>query len=307
MKEIAILGTTASGKSALAVEIAKKHDANILSLDSLSIYKEVDIVSAKPTPKERQGIKHFGIDVMKIDDYFSAATFFDLYKEAKELSQKERKHLIITGGTSFYLKSMIDGLSPKVNISCTTKDKVNQRLKNLTKAYEFLMKKDPLYAKKLSKNDNYRIRKWYEIYYENDMNASEFFRLNKRVPIINDITVFEIQIDKNSLKERIKKRTKNMIDSGLIEEVFYLETKYTRLPNPMKAIGIKETLDYLDGKIDLNTLSERINTHTLQLAKRQNSFNASQFPQKIKLLKDDLINKIGNYFNQDINSGKIKL
>ncbi len=297
MKEIAILGTTASGKSALAIELAKKYNANILSLDSLSIYNEVDIASAKPTVKERQGVKHFGIDVLNINDYFSAATFFDIYKQAKDLSKKEQKHLIITGGTSFYLKSMIDGLSPKVSISQNTKKKINETLTNLYAAYNFIKEEDPSYADKLSQNDSYRIQKWYEIYYESGMNASSFFKLNQKKPVINNLTIFEIQIDRSTLKERISKRTKNMIKTGLIDEVFYLEKKYTRLPNPMKAIGIKETLDYLDGKIDLNTLNEQINIHTLQLAKRQNTFNTSQFPKKIKLLKNDLIKNIGNYFN----------
>ena len=97
MKEIALLGATASGKSALAIEIAKEVNANILSLDSLSIYKEVDIVSAKPSLNQREGVKHFGIDILYLNEYFSVSTFFELYKDAKKNSIKEGKNLIIVG------------------------------------------------------------------------------------------------------------------------------------------------------------------------------------------------------------------
>ncbi len=307
MKEIALLGATASGKSALAVELAQKHNANILSLDSLSIYKEVDIVSAKPTKNQRKKIKHFGIDILYIDSYFSAATFFDLYKEAKSQSLKDKKNLIIVGGTGFYLKSMMAGLSAKLSISDKTKKEVEKTLKNLFDAYIFIEKNDPEYAAKISSNDRYRIQKWYEIYHEKKVVATEYFKQNQREPIIKDLAVFEIEIDRRTLADRIKSRTEQMIKEGLIDEVFYLEKKYTRIPNPMKAIGIKETLDYLDGKMSLTSLKEQIEIHTLQLAKRQSTFNASQFPQKIKLLKDDLIKNIDNYFNEYINIGKIKL
>ncbi len=297
MKEIAILGATASGKSALAIEIAQKVNANILSLDSLAIYKETDIVSAKPTKEEMNGVKHFGIDVLQIDQYFSAATFFDLYKMAKEQSQKEKKHLIIVGGTSFYLKSMIDGLSPKITPTQATSQEVAKILQNLLEAYTFIQKNDPTYAKKIASNDRYRIQKWYEIYLQTDMNATLFFAKNQKESIIKDIPIFDIKIEREELKKRIQKRTTQMIHEGLIQEVFSLEKKYTRLPNPMKAIGIQESLAYLDGKLTLDTLHEQIATHTAQLAKRQETFNTSQFSKRIKLLKKDLEKRISKYFN----------
>jgi tRNA dimethylallyltransferase len=297
MKEIAILGPTASGKSALAIELAHKYNANILSLDSLAIYKETDIVSAKPSLTEREGIKHFGIDILTIDAYFSAATFFDLYEEAKRRSLLEKKHLIIVGGTSFYLKSMIEGLSPKVSLSKNKKAELDAQLHDLTDSYLFLKKNDPAYANNIASTDRYRIQKWYEIYLETGTNATDFFAKNKRKPVLKNIPVFDIQIDREILKKRIRERTSQMIEKGLIEEIFHLEKRYTRLPNPMKAIGIKETLAYLDGKFSLNQLYEQISIHTIQLAKRQETFNTSQFPQRIKLLKNDLIKNISKYFN----------
>lgn len=296
MKQIAILGPTASGKTDLAIELAHKINANILSLDSLSVYKEVDIVSAKPTKEERAGIPHFGIDVLQIDDYFSAATFFDVYHEAKKESEKAGKHLIIVGGTSFYLKAMMEGLSPKPNITLQTRQHIAKLLEDLPSAYEQIRLQDPDYAEKIHPTDRYRIEKWYEIYLETGLTATTYYKNEKRDPVLTDITLFEIDVPRDILRKRIAQRTQKMIRTGLVDEVFKLEKKYTRKPNPMKAIGIVETLEYLDGKLTLHTLHEQISVHTAQLAKRQSTFNASQFQKHPKLLKEDLIKNIINIF-----------
>lgn len=296
MKEIAILGATASGKTGLAIEIAKKVNANILSLDSLSIYKEVDIVSAKPTLEERDGIKHFGIDEIYLDEHFSVATFFELYKQAKESSLKEGKHLIIVGGTSFYLKSMIEGLSIKLSVSDKTKEKIKKVVLDLSSAFLTIQKLDPIYASKISPNDSYRIEKWYEIYFESHFIATDYFIKNKKESIIKNIPIFDIMVDREELRKKIAKRTKLMLENGLIDEIFYLEKKYTRKPAPMGAIGIKETLLYLDAFIDKQELQNLITIHTAQLAKRQETFNKSQFPQRTKLLKHNLKKIISKYF-----------
>ncbi len=296
MKEVALLGATASGKSALAIEVAKEVGANILSLDSLSIYKEIDIVSAKPSIKEREGIRHFGIDEITVDTYFSAATFFELYHKAKALSEKEGKHLIIVGGTSFYLKAMIEGLSEKLTPSSQTNKKVEAKLKNLKSSYNFIEEKDLHYAKKISYHDSYRIAKWYEIFFESGLPATQYFEKNQKKAVLHNIPIFDILIDREVLRERIARRTAIMIEQGVIDEVFQLEKKYTRTPNPMKAIGIVESLAYLDGKIDKKMLQDLITIHTAQLAKRQETFNKAQFKNAQKLLKEDLKEKLLSIF-----------
>lgn len=274
---IAILGPTACGKTALSIELARSFNAHILSLDSLSIYKQIDIASAKPSLQERGDIVHFGIDVLRIDEPFNVTLFFDLFKMAKEQSLMDGKNLIIVGGTGFYLKSLIEGVSTKPQISQETKISVAHTLKNQALAYELLEKMDPASASKIAPADVYRIEKWLEIYYQTGLPASKYFALNERKPILEDIRLFEIEVSKETLRDNITQRTKSMLENGLIDEVCALEREYSRLPHPMRSIGIKETLDFLDGFLDKKELQERIIIHTMQLAKRQKTFNKAQF------------------------------
>ncbi len=277
MKEIAILGPTASGKTALSIKLAHQCNAIILSLDSLSLYKEINIASAKPTKIEMDNIIHFGIDELNINDYFNSALYFKLYQKAKKYAKEKNKNLIIVGGTSFYLKSLYNGLSKKPIITSDIKEKIKKIIKNKEKAYAFLVKTDFKYANKITKNDSYRIEKWYEIYFSTNLTASDYFLKNKKEKVINKIKIFEIDIKRDYLKEKIKLRTNQMIKNGLIDEVFYLEKKYTRIPKPMSSIGIKETIEYLDGYINLHELQTKITNKTFQLAKRQVTFNKTQF------------------------------
>ena len=288
MNQLAIIGPTASGKSDLAIEVAVRHNAYILSIDSLAIYKEADIVSAKPSKKELLRVPHFGIDELYIDEHFSVDTFLKLYNDVRNRCEDEGKNLVIVGGTSFYLKRLIEGLSPTPEIMQECVDRVQNMLQNLPKAYAYLQEKDTLYMQNIAPNDRYRIEKALLIYEASGKTPSEWFALHPPKPIIKDLDIYEIAVKRDVLRERIKKRTKKMLASGLIDEVCYLEHKYTREPNPMKAIGIVETLEYLDGKLNKEELQERIVIHTAQLAKRQQTFNKNQFEKKVSLELEEL-------------------
>lgn len=292
-KEIAIIAPTASGKTQLSIELAHKLNAIILSLDSLSIYKDIDIASAKPSIKERDGIIHFGIDKVYPNYSFDVIEFIEEYKEAKNYAIENNKNLIIVGGTSFYLKSMCEGLSNLVKITDETKNIVKNKIINLKYCYDLLYNLDPIYMKNISSSDKYRIEKALAIYIQTKMTPSEYFIKNKPQPIISsDLKIFEIETNKDILRDRIKLRTKKMIQNGIIDEVISLEKKYTRLPNSMHSIGIVETLDYIDGKIDKKMLYEQIYIHTNQLAKRQRTFNKSQFSNIYKEILEMLPKKI---------------
>ncbi len=277
MTQLAIIGPTASGKSDLAIKIAKKINAYILSIDSLSIYKEIDIVSAKPSPKELQEIKHFGINLLNPDEYFSVEIFINLYKEVVETCKSDAKNLIIVGGTSFYLKSLMSGLSEIPKITKKTVLHVEQMLKNLENCYDILYKIDEEYMSKIAPNDRYRIEKALLIYEASKLTPSEWFRQNPPKPIIENLPVYNIDVSRDILRKRITERTYKMLKAGLIDEVCRLEQKYTRLPHSMASIGIVEVLEYLDGKVTKDEMLQNISTHTAQLAKRQQTFNRTQF------------------------------
>jgi len=286
--QLAIIGPTASGKSDLALSIAKKIDAYILSIDSLSIYKEIDIVSAKPSKKELNALKHFGINTLFADEYFSVDIFIELYKKVKQECEKENKNLVIVGGTSFYLKSLLDGLSSLPHITSQTQQIVQEKLKDLPNTYDFLYSLDEKYMQKIDRNDKYRIEKALLIYEASKLSPSEWFRQNPPKPVIENIEIFNIDVERNILRGRIARRTEKMYETGLIDEVCYLEQKYTRAPHPMNSIGIVEVLEYLDAKVTKEKMLENISIHTAQLAKRQQTFNRTQFKNITSAKLEDL-------------------
>ena len=277
MKQIAIIGPTASGKSDLAIKIAQKTDAYILSIDSLSIYKEINIVSAKPSAEELSSVRHFGIDVLYPNEYFSVDIFIDLYKQVKQQSENDSKNLIIVGGTSFYLKSLLQGLSPLPEITEKIEEKVELQLKELENVYNYLSEVDEKYMQNISPSDRYRIQKALLIYEASNITPTQWFKNNPPQAIINDLDIYNIDVDREVLRERISKRTFKMLDEGLIDEVCFLEQKYSRAPNSMGSIGIVEVLQYLDGEVTQEEMLLNISTHTAQLAKRQQTFNRTQF------------------------------
>jgi len=278
IRQLALIGPTASGKTALSIEIAKRIDGYILSLDSLAIYKEMDIVSAKPTLKERDGVEHFGIDYLYPDEEFDVTTFIDLYHTVYAQCLQEKKNLIIVGGTSFYLKMLIDGISQLPPISQKSRERTNEYLKNLKESYKWLKGLDPTYISNIAPTDRYRIEKALQLYIETSLTPTEYFREFPPKPTITaPLPIYQIDIDRVKLRERIALRTNLMIESGLIDEICRLEKKYSRKPNAMKAIGVKETLAYLDGIYSKEILIEKIITNTAKLAKRQTTFNNSQF------------------------------
>ena len=272
----AIVGPTASGKSDLALELAQKLNSVILSVDSLAVYREIDIASAKPSKQELATIKHFGIDELNPDEKFSVIEFLEHFKKAKNYAKEQNKGLIIVGGTSFYLKVLSQGISNLPKIEPTLKLEVQEIMANLEEAYKFLKSIDSEYAKKIKSGDRYRIEKALEIYKATNMPPSQYFRENPPKPIVPNLPIYEIAINRDILRERIDLRTSKMLEMGLIDEVAYLEHKYTREPQSMGAIGIKEVLDFFDGVYSKKELKAKIATNTARLAKRQVTFNKSQ-------------------------------
>ncbi len=299
MKEIALIGPTASGKSNLALQLAQENNAYILSLDSLSIYQEIDIASAKPSKKELSLVKHFGVNLIEPNVEFSVGLFIKEYLKLKELCLKEKKNLVIVGGSSFYLRTLVQGLSPIPEFSQETIIKVQNSLLDLKSAYKILYDVDAEYMQGIQESDTYRIRKMLLIYIQTGLSPTNYFKKNPAIAVIKNIPIYEIDVKRDYLRERIVLRTQKMIEMGLIDEVCHLEKKYTRSPNALKAIGIIEVFAYLDGHITKKEMKELIITHTAQLAKRQQTFNRNQFPSKELLCTEEIYKHATHFFTKN--------
>lgn len=275
--QLALIGPTASGKTALALRLAEEFRAVILSIDSLALYKEIDIASAKPTPKERAIAPHFGIDLIFPDQHFNVSDFITLYRQAKEAALQHDSPLLLIGGSGFYLKTLMEGLSSGVVLNDEQRALCDVWMTDLSLAYSRLQEIDPVYAGALASQDRYRIQKALEIFIVTGRAPGEYFAKNPRDSGIGTIPIAEIQWPMQVLAERIAQRTESMFAQGLIDEVAVLERRYGREPKSMGAIGIKEVLAYLDGKKAYEATKQEVAQNTKALAKRQMTFNRSQF------------------------------
>ncbi|RDU65030.1 tRNA (adenosine(37)-N6)-dimethylallyltransferase MiaA [Helicobacter sp. MIT 14-3879] len=288
----AIIGASGSGKSSLGIYLAKKFKLNIFSIDSLSIYKYIDIASAKPSKDDLKQIKHYGIDLLNPDEKCSAKLFFDLLK------QTPQDRLLIVGGSSFYLKSIMDGLSPMPKSPNLIDLKLDSIVRNKQEAHKLLSKIDSNYASKINPNDKYRIKKALEIYFLTNKSPSEFFKQNKKEKLQTKINIFELIKPKETLKSDIKIRVDSMLKNGIIDEVNFLKKNFKNSLT-FRAIGIKETLLYLENKLSLDELKEQITKNTIALAKRQTTFNRTQFSNVTRGNATELINILEKYYENN--------
>lgn len=285
MRLIAILGGSGSGKSQLGLELAQKHNCEIFSLDSLSIYQEIDIASAKPTKEELESVTHYGINVLSPTEHNNALVFDTLLKDAIAKTQSKGKDtLLIIGGSSFYLKAIIEGLSPLPKLNNKKQKEIEEQISSLANPLEFLLSIEPNLP--FSHQDSYRICKYLEIYFSTHLAPSIYFKQNPKIPFAYPIEKYALILDREALRERIKLRTQKMYELGLLDEAQNLLQKYGNKIQPFSSIGLKECKEYFEGKINSKEeLISLISTHTAQLAKRQSTFNRTQFgiPQDLNL------------------------
>ncbi|MBZ7987096.1 tRNA (adenosine(37)-N6)-dimethylallyltransferase MiaA [Campylobacter canadensis] len=285
MKTIAILGTTASAKSALSHEIALKNNMAILSLDSLCIYKQLNIVSAKVDKKMLNELSYFGIDIINLDSEFNVALFFNEYLKAKEHCIKHNKDLLICGGSAFYLYALMQGLAPKiedVKIDISF-DEIYNLMQELDKESVIL------------KNDNFRLLKWYSIYKRTNEIPSLWLKNNTKKALISDIDIFELCWEKELLNERIVQRTNKMFDDNVLDEVINLYKEYKDV-KALQCIGAKEIIQYYKKEIkSIDELKELIVIHTRQFAKRQRTFNNKFLRTKLNIKSEKDLQQIYKY------------
>lgn len=272
-KVIVIVGPTASGKTSLSIELAKQINGEIVSCDSMQIYKDMDIGSAKPTKEEMQGIKHYMIDEVLPTERFSVARYKKEAENAIEKILKKGKIPIVVGGTGLYANSLIYGieyddikLDEKYREELMEIAKTPEGLENL---YQKAKKIDEKAIEKISPNDKKRIIRILEIYRATGRNKTEQEMESRKKEVKYDYKVFAINIERHILYERINKRVDIMIAQGLMEEVKKIIKKYPEFPTAMQAIGYKEIVEYLDNKITIEDAIEKIKQETRRYAKRQ--------------------------------------
>ena len=263
-----ILGPTAVGKTAVSVEIAKLFDGEIISCDSVQIFRGLDIGSAKVMEEEKQGIPHHLIDIKEPTETFTSFQFVEEMKKKITEITSRGKLPIVVGGTSLYVKSLILNYNfGGVGVDEEFRDKLNKLLeeKGLESLYERLSSEDKILAENIDRHNPQRVIRALEI--------SHFKGEKKTSESEIDALVFALTLDRKTLYERINKRVDIMLKNGLIEEVKSLkDAGVTRDCQSMKAIGYKEVYAYLDGEISYDEMAELIKKHSRNYAKRQLTF-----------------------------------
>ena len=271
-KVIVICGPTASGKTSLSVELAKKCNGEIISADSMQIYKEMNIGTAKVTPEEMQGIKHYMIDIVSPTERYSVAEFKVQAEKAIEEILKKGKTPIIAGGTGLYVNSLIYNIQYNdIKIDEEYRKYLEERVEKegLQSLYEEAKKIDFEAMKSISKNDQKRILRVLEMYHQTGKTKTELEKESRKEEVKYDYKVYAISWEREELYKRINKRVDIMIEQGLIEEVENLLKKYNKFPTAMQGLGYKEVVEYLDKKITKEEMIEKIKMETRRYAKRQ--------------------------------------
>lgn len=270
-KVVVICGPTASGKTALSIKLAKRINGEIISADSMQIYKDMNIGAAKPNEEEREGIKHYLLDFIEPNIRYSVADFKKQAEEAIVEILKKGKVPIVVGGTGLYIDSLIYGIEyTEVNFDEEYRKQLEKicEEKGLEQLYNEAVKIDPIAMKKISSNDRKRIMRVLEIYHETGKTKTEQ-EMESRKEVKYDYHIFALNMDRQLLYDRINQRVDLMIEQGLVDEVKNLLKKYQEFPTAMQGLGYKEVRDYLEYNMTYEEMIEKIKMETRRYAKRQ--------------------------------------
>ncbi len=269
---IILAGPTASGKSELAVTLARHLQTEIISADSIQVYKHFDIGTAKPSQKLRQTIPHHLMDILNPDEDFTSFQFKQLALQQIRNLQAAGKPPILVGGTGLYIKTLVEGFECAVEVSLETSKLIKQKIKNAgcQDAYNELKNIDPEYAKKISSQDSQRIERALAVFYSTGKKFSEFHAENQKQNPDLDFFYFVLELERNDLYNRINCRVNDMIQKGFQKEVEKLLNQgWNKQLKPFQSIGYSQMISYLNGKISFETAIDKIKQETRRYAKRQ--------------------------------------
>ena len=303
-KVFILLGPTASGKSKLSMKLSKDFPFEIINADLYSIYKGLDIGTAKPSNIDLKSTKHYLIDKIEPDKNYNVSKFCSDVSLSIKAIISNNKYPLIVGGTMMYVYQLLNGLTHDYNLIKSDIDLIKYILDKYSyeEIFNALKSDISIPVEKINCNDKYRIEKLLERSIANHNSCNKYTGLYDQKDIKINVIFIDIK-DRNLLRECISKRTEEMLQRGLVKEVQQLITNYnlTEDNQSMKAIGYRETIDYLNRKIDLNGLADTISLSTQQLAKRQitwkNKFKINFTVDYPQIDYDDLSKFVRNSLN----------
>ena len=299
-KIILISGPTASGKSNFSIKVAKKINGEIINADSMQVYKNLKVLTARPTKKDQANIKHHLYGVIDLDKNFSTGQWLKAVIKKIKIIKKRKKIPILVGGTGLYFQSLIDGLVkiPEIPTKFRNKIRLMQKKEGQDKFYQKLLKLDPKTKNKFDSNDVQRSIRAYEIKLFTKFSMYEW--LNETKPEFKNNEFLKLYIDfkREDLIKRISSRATKLIKEGAVNEVkSFSKLKIKKEQSVNKVIGIDELTQYLNKKITLDNAIELISIKTRQYAKRQATWARTRMvswkkinPSKI----NDFIKKLNN-------------
>lgn len=303
---IILSGPTAVGKTALSVRLAKKINAEIISADSMQIYRYMDIGSAKVRPEEMEGIPHYLIDVLDPEEDFNVVRFQKMALESAEEIYKKGKIPLLVGGTGFYIQALLYG----IDFTESNEDGGYRKMLELTAAekgaaylYEKLMKTDPKSAYEIHPNNVKRVIRALEFYHQTGRLISEHNAKERKKESPYNFAYFVLTDEREKLYHRIDKRVDQMMDEGLLDEVRFLKERgVKKTSTSMQGLGYKELFAYLDGEYPMEEAVRIIKRDTRHFAKRQITWfkrekeviwtNRTEFDQSEDALLDFMITKL---------------
>jgi tRNA dimethylallyltransferase len=272
---ILILGVTASGKGRLAFDLAASLGAEIISIDSMKVYRRMDIGTAKPPKEARERIKYHLIDIVEPSDSFSVGAFLDAALQAMEQTRSRKGRIVAVGGTALYMKSLLHGLfdGPGSDEQIRTELRARAQTEGLTELYSELMKIDPAAANRINPNDSRRIVRALEVYKITGKPISSLQKQWETRRMKHGWTIIGLRRERTDASSRINRRVEKMISDGLVDEVKSLLGEGRPLSKQARcAIGYAEIIDYLNGQMNLEDATKLIKKNTRRLAKSQRTW-----------------------------------
>ncbi len=289
-KIILLAGPTASGKSKLAIRLAKKINGEIINADSMQVYKEFTILSSRPSKVETKSIKHHLYGIISVKKNFSAGDWLKLAKNKIYQCHKKDKIPIIVGGTGLYFNTITKGITKIPNIDIETRKKVRNLFLKMghNDFYEKLLKIDPKVKNKILSSDSQRVQRAYEVILKTKKSIFDWIANTKSEFINFEIKKIFLDVPREELLKKIFVRTEKMFKNGCLDEVKKFNLlKLNKSLSANKLIGVQEINDYFNGNKTLDQCKDLVVIKTRQYAKRQNTWARGHMSNWIKLYSKD--------------------